>query len=613
LYASVAVGIAEECGFFGQHITDPKWDSLSLRATEDDLKRVQEWSTIIKNAKKISPTMSDFVARGEKTLSSSAEVFPMQNTPQPLSTLALTLNEDQCRAFDIVRNHLVARLNGLRPPQLLMTIIGQGGVGKSKLINALSEAFEFHGARDQLAKTALTGIAATVIHGTTLHWWGGLPIKNCLAENWLERAGKAILDRRKNNILDKEYLIIDEASMLTTDLMNMVSNVTGHIRTCNGVGNTSMPFGGMNVIIVADFHQFPPVGKKASTLYHDENQRVTAKLGRAIFLQFETVVILRQQMRISDHHWIEILGRLREGECTEQDLKDIRQLVLTNKKCDIPDFSKEPWSEAILITARHSVRNAWNAMALNNHCNKTGHIRYISSAEDSKGRNREDLSIHERYEVARLTADKTGRLPDRVEIAIGMKTLVTWNLATDADLANGTRGTITQIILDPREEGGIQDGVKLLQFPPAMILFKPNEDSQQTFPNVEKGYIPIFPSEATFTIHPSPKKTKSITRRQLAVDSAYSFTDYRSQGQTLEYVIIDIGHPPKGPLSPFNAYVALSRSRGRQNIRLLRDFDDSLFTHHPCEALRDEDERLQRMNDKTKTQFSQGAYSYKPK
>ncbi|KAH9170390.1 hypothetical protein EDB89DRAFT_1853550, partial [Lactarius sanguifluus] len=47
---------------------------------------------------------------------------------------------------------------------------------------------------------------------------------------------------------------------------------------------------------------------------------------------------------------------------------------------------------------------------------------------------------------------------------------------------------------------------------------------------------------------------------------AYAFTDYKSQGQTMECVIVDIVKPPSGGLTPFNAYVTISRSRGRDTI-----------------------------------------------
>ncbi|KIM57092.1 hypothetical protein SCLCIDRAFT_1219768 [Scleroderma citrinum Foug A] len=58
------------------------------------------------------------------------------------------------------------------------------------------------------------------------------------------------------------------------------------------------------------------------------------------------------------------------------------------------------------------------------------------------------------------------------------------------------------------------------------------------------------------------------------------------------YIIIDIGNPPSGTLTLFNIYVALSRARGRNQIGLLRDFDDKLLTKHPSEYLCLEDERL---------------------
>ncbi len=49
---------------------------------------------------------------------------------------------------------------------------------------------------------------------------------------------------------------------------------------------------------------------------------------------------------------------------------------------------------------------------------------------------------------------------------------------------------------------------------------------------------------------------------------------------------------PMGKISPFSAYVALSRSRGRNTIRLLGDFDEQLFKRHPNQDLAVEMERL---------------------
>jgi len=66
-------------------------------------------------------------------------------------------------------------------------------------------------------------------------------------------------------------------------------------------------------------------------------------------------------------------------------------------------------------------------------------------------------------------------------------------------------------------------------------------------------------------------------------------------------VFVDrVASPPHGKLTPFNAYVALSRAKTSSNIRLLRDFDDKLFTQHPSEFLQIEDERLDGLDKETR-------------
>jgi hypothetical protein len=49
----------------------------------------------------------------------------------------------------------------------------------------------------------------------------------------------------------------------------------------------------------------------------------------------------------------------------------------------------------------------------------------------------------------------------------------------------------------------------------------------------------------------------------------------------------------------FDVYAAPSRSRGRESIQLLRDFDEKLLTPHLCEYLGLEDERSVRLDSET--------------
>jgi ATP-dependent exoDNAse (exonuclease V) alpha subunit len=127
-----------------------------------------------------------------------------------------------------------------------------------------------------------------------------------------------------------------------------------------------------------------------------------------------------------------------------------------------------------------------------------------------------------------------------------------------------------------------------------------------TFEGLPEGIIPISPSLVAFNVEGEGGKVK-LERRQLALVPGYAFTDYKAQGQTMECVIVDIANPPSGKLSPFNVYVALSRSRGRKTIRILRRFDPALFMHHPSEDLRIEMEKLRHLDRTTKATHVEGA------
>ena len=97
--------------------------------------------------------------------------------------------------------------------------------------------------------------------------------------------------------------------------------------------------------------------------------------------------------------------------------------------------------------------------------------------------------------------------------------------------------------------------------------------------------IPLFPVVKTIEFTTSGGVKLKVQRRQVTLDRAHAFTDYQSQGQMINYLFTDISMPLKGWLTPFNVYVTLLRAWGRDNVRLIWDFEDSLFTTTPCELL----------------------------
>ena len=95
----------------------------------------------------------------------------------------------------------------------------------------------------------------------------------------------------------------------------------------------------------------------------------------------------------------------------------------------------------------------------------------------------------------------------------------------------------------------------------AYVLVKLDRTSAVTLSGLQPGVVPIVPLTRKFTIEVKKNK-RTITRRQIPIVGAYAFTDYRSQGQTIPRLIVDLAPPPTGKLTQFNVYVAMSRSKG---------------------------------------------------
>jgi hypothetical protein len=519
------------------------------------------------------------------------------------------LSEDQLRAFKIVEDHLAKSSADEEVEQLLMHIQGEGGTGKSKVIEKITELFQAHGKESKLRKSAYTGIAASLIEGATLHQLALLHQSSRLTKKGIERL--------RETWGDVEYLIIDEISMVSKRTLAIVSEMISIGKQKPGENNSTVPFGGVNVIIAGDFHQFPPVvgsGPGRGALYAPSiaSHDIKPALGRQIYEQFTTVVLLKTQFRNKDGEWRGVLTRARGGKCTPDDVKTIRSLVLDPAK-DKSLFTSGEWSNAVLVTPRHSVRNQWNELASRHHCRQTGHQLINSPAYDTHNNNPLSQTLralvqsrtYATSEGGSTAKGDPGGLPDVVQIAIGMKVMVTYNVETELDIANGARGTVERIIIDNAEDEGTASTelacVRDLARPPLCVLVRLSKaDVKWEIPGLERGVVPITPIRNRFQVA-LPNGTKpTLWRTQLPLTPAYAFTDYRSQGQTLPYVIVDLATPPTGGLTQFNAYVALSRSQTRSTARLLRNFEDRLFTTAPDENLVLEDAVLERQNETTR-------------
>jgi len=79
------------------------------------------------------------------------------------------LKADQHRAYDIVTRHLDQTLSGRIPLPLRMLILGEGGTGKSKVIQTIMAYFAHQGVVHMLINAAYTGVAASIVDRKTTH------------------------------------------------------------------------------------------------------------------------------------------------------------------------------------------------------------------------------------------------------------------------------------------------------------------------------------------------------------------------------------------------------------------------------------------------------------
>jgi ATP-dependent DNA helicase PIF1 len=130
-------------------------------------------------------------------------------------------------------------------------LTGAPGAGKTYVLNQFVKRAQRAGKR--IAVTASTGIAASHLNGVTIHSWSGLGILDELMPEDLKRLGGADrLIKRYNSI---DILVIDEVSMLHGARLDMINQLAKVLRS------NDKPYGGMQVVLVGDLFQLPPVSR----------------------------------------------------------------------------------------------------------------------------------------------------------------------------------------------------------------------------------------------------------------------------------------------------------------------------------------------------------------
>lgn len=387
-------------------------------------------------------------------------------------------------------------------------LTGEPGSGKTYTVNAYVSWLRERGIDPAI--TASTGIAATHIGGYTIHSWSGIGIKPKLTEYDLDHM--ATNGRLVKRVNAASTLIIDEVSMLSGDTLTMVD------QACRALRNSEMPFGGLQVILVGDFFQLPPVVKALpdirmpENLFESQDPDDHPKPDKRFAFRSPSweaanflIAYLSEQHRQEDESFLRILAAIRRGEVDEEHHEILKGRMDAIERKDIPRLFSHNVDVDVL--------------------NK----RELDRIEI----NTREFSMSSRGPEPLVMQLKKGCLsPEKLYLKIGARVMFTKNNFEEG-FVNGTLGKVVGF----SEFGGNPEVV------------------------TDKGKrIEVEPAE--WAIEDNGKTLASVT--QIPLRLAWAITIHKSQGMSLDAAQMDLSQT----FEYGQGYVALSRVRTLEGLAL---------------------------------------------
>lgn len=290
-----------------------------------------------------------------------------------------------------------------------MFITGQGGTGKTKTITEIINALI--SASKRVIITAVTGIAAVAIGGTTIHAASGIgkgdkdveSIKRTLQHN----------AKKKDQWKTADTLIIDEISMLSAELFDKLDKVIAYLRN-----RESEQFGGIQLILCGDFFQLQPISGKCC---------FKAKSWKSLNLK---PLILEKIFRQEDTTFSSMLSRIRNGTFTRSDeifLKSREQVTLNLQK-------------GIEPTRLFSTNNAVNVINLERLSNIKGMTRSYDAIKKISGHG------SRQYAGSMDKFSEHLRAEEKLSLKIDAQVVLICNFDIQSGLSNGSRGVVKSFV-----------------------------------------------------------------------------------------------------------------------------------------------------------------------
>ena len=383
-------------------------------------------------------------------------------------------------------------------------LTGKAGTGKTTFLKRVVEE-----SKKRVVVVAPTGIAAINAGGVTIHSFFQLPLHPFIPGMKIE--SKFAFSKEKRSIIKTiDILIIDEISMVRSDLLDAIDSVLRRFR------NRHKPFGGVQLLMIGDLQQLSPVVTDEDVQFLSQYYPSPYFFGSHALARTDYVTIeLKEVYRQQDAVFISMLNAVRGGRPS---IEVIRALNSRYR----PGFVPPPDEGYIRLTTHNHIADEYNS-------------RQLSLIDD---------------QAHSFEAEVSGNFPEssypvdfRLELKAGAQVMFVKNdPSSDKRYYNGKIGIVTDfyeeyiMVQCPGEDEKI--AVEPLEWENSRYVI--NEQTQE----MESEVIGIF--------------------RQYPLRLAWAITIHKSQGLTFDKAIIDAA----SAFASGQVYVALSRCRTLEGMVL---------------------------------------------
>jgi len=386
---------------------------------------------------------------------------------------------------------------------------------------------------------------------------------------------------------------------------------------------TETPFGGLNMIFAGDFAQLKPVF--GSPLYsHTVGTSVDASMsvrsqqsaiGKALWHQVTTVVILRQNMRqktqsSEDTKFRTALENMRYAQCTQDDIEFLKTRI-AGKNTGQPNIAKKRFRNVSIITELNSQKDQLNKLGSLRFANETGQKLTDFYSDDELGEDidpstlssvrkkdkksipssKKHLSPEMQDAVWNLRHSASEHIPGKLSLCIGLPVMIRNNDATELCITKGQEGHIVgwKSRIGSRGQLVLETLYVKLDRPAKNINIEGLPENVVPLMKIKKSVKCTFPNGVSIPVR----------RSQVQVLPNFAMTVYSSQGKTRPDNVV-ILNSCRDHLS---YYTALSRSSTAEGTIIIQGFNPNKITCGAPGYLRQEFRELELLDEITHLRF----------